>query len=462
MSEIIFPFGVEFQKSLLRLLSLDTGFANAAMPYLEPAFFENEALGWAYAFMVRYSEEYNAVPSMMIVMEETRKLDPSVREVYQLTLETVPIASLTGEEWLKDQTIDFIKRNLFVTAFLESKDLYNGGKTDDAYDCMMREMEKIFNTAWSPPDREWLFEEFNQRTSRRMSVDAQGDAIVTGIHDLDHLLGGGLNIGEMGIWVAYPKRGKTTLLTNHGVQAVRRGDHRVLHAVFEGSRSLVANRYDTVFAQREYSKVKRGEMDKETYDRMQYDYQMYAGKLVLRGFTDKWDYTAADILEEVQDLKRIYDWVPSLIIVDYGDLLKGRGKYENETSSQRAAFRDLKSLANRGYALWTASQAQRPKKDLDADAEVLKSRNIADCYDKVRVADFIGSINQTKEERQVHQMRLYGELYRENEADRVISVSADFAKMTITAIRDPGASVLPSASVPLGYVKKPTQRKATL
>ncbi|UCG51430.1 MAG: AAA family ATPase [Candidatus Latescibacterota bacterium] len=454
---VTFPFGIHFQKSLLKLLTKDVGFANLAIARLEPHFFENEVLAWGFNFLVEYQAKYNAVPSLRVIKEETRHLDPSIRELYQLTLQAVAEADLSAEEWLRDQVIDFIKRNIFVSAFQESKALYNQGEPVKAYDLMMSEMDKLYNTSWDVTDREFFFDEFDQRRSRRLSQDVGSDVVVTGVPELDQVLGGGLSLGELGTWIAYPKRGKTTLLVNHGVQAVRRGDHTVLHAVFEGSRALVANRYDTVFAQEAYGRVKAGNLDAKTYERMQYDYRMYSQKLILRGFTEHWSYSAVDIYDEIKELKRLHDWVPDLIIVDYGDLLRGRGKgYKSETENQQAAFRDLKSLANRGFAVWTATQAQRPKKDIDADPAVLTSRNVADCYGKVRVCDFIGSINQTKDERYAKEMRLFAELYRDNEAGKIIPVRADFAKMTITTLR--GVSSVSSGStneaVPLGYTKQ--------
>jgi len=458
-----FPFGVEFQKSLLRLITEDVAFANAAMPYLEASFFENEVLVWAYQYVVNYRNRYNAVPALRVILEDIRNLDPQYQELYRLTLQQVAQADLSAETWLKDKVLGFIKRNLFVRAFFESKVLYNTGQVDKAFSTMDVAMDKIRNTEWHPPDRSFFFDEFAQRFARRLSEDPALDTISTGIPELDYVLGGGLSIGELGIWVAYAKRGKSTMLVNQGVQAVRRGNHKTLHLVFEGSRKQVEARYDTVFAQESYQRVRSSDFSsRETFERMQFDYRMYSRKLVVRGFTDEWNYTCQNIWDEMKELKRLYNWKPELLVVDYGDLLRGRGEFRSETEHQTAAFRDLKSLANRGYAVWTASQAQRPKKDVDMDEELLQSRKIADAYAKVRVADFLGTLNQTREERVNHQMRILAEMYRDNEAGRVILVKADFDKMTISAIRD-GSGVLPSpvTNIPLGYTV-PQQRKAPI
>jgi replicative DNA helicase len=304
-----------------------------------------------------------------------------------------------------------------------------------------------------------------------MGADSFTDAVPTGIPELDHILGGGLRKGEMGVWIAYPKRGKSTLLVNHGAQAVRRGDFKVLHYVLEGSRKMVENRYDSVFAQEEYSRIKDGSLTTESWQRLQYEYQSYRQKLIIRGLTERWTYSVADLQEEMRELKQRYNWVPDALVVDYGDLLRARESHlHTEVEVQRSAFRDLKTLANRGYALWTASQAQRPKEDLETSTEILQSRKIADCYDKIRVADFLGTINQTQEERQSKQARLFAELYRDNAAGQVILVYADFARMTIASAGafsgnlPIGAVAGVAPVVPLGYVKplNPSQLRAPI
>ena len=463
-----FPFGVDFQKALLRLLVEDAGFANAAMPHLQPGYFENEVLAWAYGVVAQYKTKYNAVPSLRVVQDETRRLDPSVREFYRLTVEQVAQADMSAEPWLRDQTMDFIKRNIYVRAHQESAAVFNAGDVAKAYKISMEAANEILNTDWESPDREFFFENFPQRYAQRLAEDPAAESIATGIHELDHVLGGGLSRGELGIWIGHSKRGKTTLLANHGVQAVRRGNNNVLHLVFEGARKQVAARYDTIFAQEPYHLVRSSSISDETFQRMKYEYQMFTRRLILRGFTERWDYTVQDIFEEVRELKRLYNWVPALIIVDYVDLLRGRGTFRTETEHQTAACRDLKSLANKGYAVWTASQPQRPKDDIDVKEEILMSRKIADAYAKIRVADFIGSLNQTKEERDAKQMRLFAEMYRDNKAGRLIHVKADFEVMTISCIRGAGDAVLPMpvhAPVPLGYVgtgQKPVQKKAPM
>lgn len=454
-----FPFGIDFQRSLLLLITKDKQFASVVIQHLKVDYFENDVLKWAYNYLLEYREKYSAIPNINVILEETRVLDSSIKELFRITLEGVLEADLSSVDWLKDKTIEFIKRNLFVKSFQESKEKYNSGSVTEAYDVMMEALEAISKTSWGTEDREWFFEDFNQRMADRLAYDPSMDSISTGIPELDKVLGGGLSIGEVGDWLAYAKRGKTTLLTNHGVQAIRRGLKRVVHFVLEGTRSLVANRYDTIFAQEDYSIIKSGAMTNEVYEHLHREYEMFSEQLVIRGFTDNWEHTIIDLHNELRDLERLNNFRPELLIIDYGDLLDSRTKVRTEEAKQRSVFQDIKTLSGRGYAIWTASQAQRPKNDIETDDSVLSFRNVADCYAKVQKIDFMGSINQTKEERDGCQARLFAELYRDNEAGIIIPVYADFSKMTIKGLRENNI-IKQQQPIQLGYKNGVQQVKA--
>lgn len=442
------PFGSDFQKSLLRLLTEDPDYARMIADHLHPQYFESEVFAWVIGSMKRHRETYGAMPSLNVLANQCSIVDSRVRPMYSAMIDQIREAPMHDVQWMKDQTLDFVKRCIFVRTFQETKNLYNGGKVDDAYDLMMERMGQLIKTTWEPDDESSFFDTYAERHTRRQDTDPSKLSVSTGIHTLDTVLNGGLSIGELGIWVAYAKSGKSTMLINHGVAATRLDWRKTAHFVFEGSRSQVEARYDACFTDELYSKVKRGEIDAAKYDMNQREYTALRGLLRIRGCTDSWDYSVTDIWDSLQTWKR-EGWEPEVLIVDYGDLICGRDKnYPNEREKQKAAFRDLKSLANRGYALWTASQAQRPEKGADERPHLIHARDIADCYEKVRVADFLGSINMTVEEKKgvwneplnrwdvFPRARLYAELYRDSAAHQVIDVVADFQKMTY---RDAGA-----------------------
>jgi len=426
------PFDLEFQKGLLRLLCEDSRFAHLTAAHLEPKHFDNEVLTWAWTYARRFRDEYGAFPTVHTLIQQTRILDPKIRGVYELTLQQVQAAQLRDETWMRDRTLDFIKRNIFVRSFHESRMLYNSGKVDEAYDRMMGDMERITRTVWQVADDSWFFEDLPNRQVRHMANDLASKAVTTGFNSLDYMMGGGLSKGELGIWVAYAKGGKSSMLVTHGIAATKLQLRPVAHFVFEGSRRQVEDRYETAWTGELYRSVRDGGLGSEAYRRAYQEYQMCRGKLYIKGFTEEWNYSVADIHTTLKDLKRTHNWAPDMIVVDYGDLLHGRqARYNSEREKQKDAFRDLKSLANRGYAVWTASQAQRPEEGQETKAHWLWSRSIADCYEKVRVADFLGSLNACLEEREANVLRVLAELYRDNQANVRFCVHCDLSRMTI-------------------------------
>jgi len=426
---MIFSFDKNFQFSLIRCLLEDSAFTYQVKDFIDKNYFTVPALGWIWHSCLNYYSVYQTFPTIRVLKELASKLEPSIATVYLAAIDQIGSADKKDEDWLRDKVYDFVKRNLFVKAFSKTQVLYNEGKTDQSYDFMMEELEKIAAVKSSVIDRSWICDTLPDRQSNRLSGESKEDIILTGMSWLDKVLNGGLGLGELGIWIGGKNSGKSTLLVNHGVSAIRLANVNVLHILLEGSLKQLETRYDSAFSNELYNSIKNGEM--QNYTNLFNEYQQFKKKLVGRSFTDGWNFNIIDIDNEIKALKRDEGWVPQLIILDYGDLLYCRGSYRTETDKQKDAFHDIKTLAGKGYAIWTASQAQRPNQDNDLPT-ILKSKDIANCYEKVRIADFIGSINWTPAERQAKVCRLYAEFYRDNEADFISAVKCDFARMSFT------------------------------
>lgn len=428
------PFGVEFQGQLLVVLLDDPFFARAISKYIQPIYFQNEAMSWAWGAALNYQKEYQKLPSFKWVRDQISQLDPAKQPLFHAVLSQAKAQPITDMEWLRARTIDFVRRCIFRQAFQDSKDLFAANKYDAAYDIMQVRMDELRTVNFSEVDRGWYAEEFVERMQVR-SQQRGSNVISTGLKDLDRMLGGGAPEGFLGIWVAYPKSGKTTLLTNLAGVAMRSGLKRVLHIVLEGARPMVEARYDAFFMDESYAAVKMGDVDGVAYARAMAEMQQMRGLLVVRGYTDRWDASIVDVEAEMNELKRMNNWDPQMVVVDYGDLLRPRGTFRTETEAQISAFKDIKSLSNRGYVVWTASQARRPEGNEDMKETVLHAKQIADAYGKVRIADFVGSINctQTEREHPTHPTtRLFAELYRDGPAYTLWRVPTNFSKMTFS------------------------------
>lgn len=440
---IPFPFGIEFQTKLVKVLTLDESVTDVALKYLRVEFFESPPLRWMVDRIIAYRDRYGKSPTITALLDMTRTLDPSIRGMYAQAVQQINVTPVKEEDYIKDSVLDWAKRNLFAEAHRKTKDLFNSGDVDGAYEQMRKSVDLIEATTWQRPDRGWFFEEFSKREARRVDSISLGSRITCGINEIDKLLGGGAEKGFMGMWIAYYKGGKSGILQNHGAAGVR-SFKKVLHFSLEGKRDMIEDRYDACFSNEFYSEIKQGNMSQAKYKQVFDEYQHFKNLLVVRSLADNWSNTILDIDTEIQDLRKHHGWCPDMIVIDYGDLLHGRnGPYGSGWESDRDAYRDIKTLANKGFVVWTASQVQRPKyQDYQTREHVLTSKDIAGGVDKIRVVDFCGSLNATTEERYRNEMRMYPELAREAPSGgESITVNVDFARMRVGSTKEP----------PLGY-----------
>ncbi|HEY4658040.1 MAG TPA: DnaB-like helicase C-terminal domain-containing protein [Gemmatimonadaceae bacterium] len=429
-----YQLGPEFQRALLRLCLDNEAFAVLVAKHLKPSFFETPALSWIFSTVQWYLTAYTRPPTPFLVIDACRRLDPALAAQYLPTVESVCTSAVVEEKYIGDKLTEFIKRNLVVDGVEKLRLLYNQGDIDATVRFFNERAEEIQGVNIGAVDRSFFFEEIDARTLRRAREASQGHLYTfsTGVPDLDAVLNGGLSKGEMGIWVAYPKVGKSHMLQWLAYYAVRALRIPVLYVVLEGGREQAEDRFEAAFTYSTAMDLKHGNVDANRMRAIRDEYRELKDLLVIRGYTKDaaWNASVTDVYAEIVDLRQRRGFRPRLIVIDYGDLLHPREKQESEVRSQAAAFRDMKALCDRdeGYALWTASQAQRPLKGAaDNPDHIVRSSQIADCYEKVRCADFIGSLNRTGEEARTEKMRIFAELYRSAPAGRLIEVRTDFA-----------------------------------
>jgi replicative DNA helicase len=430
-------FSAEFQRAMLRLMMDDEGFCDVCMKYLQGRYFENGALAWVFGLIAEYHKSYARPPSSFVIQEQIRRMSADQQSAVWPTVYAIISQPCADPEYVSSRVVEFVKRNLIVEGVQHLRTLYNGNKLDDCIAFFEERSTQIASISLSAPDRSFFFEELEQRQLRRKADAAQEhlNTFSTGIKDLDRVLDGGLHRGELGIWVGYPKTGKSMMLRWLAFFAVRALRIPVLYFVLEGGREQTEDSLETAFALERAQLIRRGQMDGAKEALLQAEYRELKHLLVLRGYTkdeNTWNASVLDFTAELRELKQKHGFVPRLIIVDYGDLMGARekGRDMSTTEIQKSAFRDLKSLCGRdkGYALWTASQAQRPGNGADTNEQhVLKAHKIADSYEKVRAADFIGSVNRTIGESEREAARIYAELYRSAPAGRLISIKTDYA-----------------------------------
>lgn len=455
-------FDTEFQRKIVKLALIDDSFATVSLRYIRPEMFESDALRWCWQEIARERSQQRT-PTLMVLRDRSRHVEQVLQPRYHAMLDAIDQDVLREDGYIRHALGEFVRRNLFVAAYQDSQRVYNQGKAESAIDLMRQSVDQIAAVTFEAPQRYWFYDdvEERQRLRRQMAERDWEYTYPTGIVGVDQVLDGGLSRGEIGVWIADSKGGKSVFLVHLAAYACRALQRKVLFVLLEGSYLQTASRMDAWHAAEMYNQVKRGDLTAEAWQRMLHEYQMLKQLMVVREMTDSWSYSAVDIRVELDELKAQFGWVPDMLVCDYGDLLRSDTKAQTEEEHQRNAFSALKSMTSqdRGYAIWTASQARRPtanKKPKDKKEQardepereeddedlyvfgkaVLRAKDIADSYNKIRRCDFIGSINQDEEDKQKSFARLWCDRYRDNAASKLVLIKQDLDRMTFVDLMD--------------------------
>ena len=437
-------FGPEFQRTLVRASINDGGLRSLLGRFVGAGQlgFSDRTAAWAWSTLQR--EQY---PTMLVLQTEARALDPT-DPIHAGVQEMLATPDYRDLDYVRQKVVQVARDHILYSALEAGATYYNQGDKVNALAAMQAKLDELKSIRLDDADREWFFEGLDERQANRFAAEASGTSRFNlGIDKIDQAMDGGLAKGELEMPLAYSNVGKSFYCTHRGFLAVR-GYGRVLHFVLEGGRSKIANRYDARFSGLVTSEIKRGNFDARTLERVQREYRALRHSLVLRGIRDakEWRVTVEDfIVEELRELRENHGWVPDMVIIDYGDLLWGPG--DNDRERQKGVFRKLKTLSEReefpghvGYAMVVPTQAVRPDKGADEKEHILYARDVADCYEKVRIVDVAISINRTDHERQHNRIRLHLAKNRESESGVTVHCLTDYARGIFAEIniQEPG------------------------
>lgn len=432
-----FPFDQQFQSHLLRLCVEEDAFAQLAVKNFQPHYFENAAFRWVFLALKGHYERYARSPKFLALYDYARALDPQQGAALFPTIQYLDgLRSVACDpQFIGDRVVEWVRRNMMLDGHEHVKALYNGGKLDEALDFWIRRGDEMRQLGISEIDRGFFAEDFEQRHALRQyeAIRSSSNRFPIGIPGIDSMLNGGLPRGQTGLWIAAHKGGKSMMLAWIVFYTLRALRQPVLVFVLEGGRHLFEERLDAAFADSLSSLVARGELNPSTHQMLVDEYREMRGMCIIRGFTKgnvKWVTTTGDVWDEIEDLRKTRGFKPSVVVVDYADILRGRTDLEDEKDVQDAVYKDQTVMATRndGFAWWTASQSQRIDKAKTDPNFILLGDHVAGFVGKVRHFDFYGSVNRTLEEAEMGKARVFGEAYRYGAGGVLVPVETDFSR----------------------------------
>ena len=388
-------YGKSFQEKIFQAFITDTNWAAQMIEVMTPTFFESKYLEYLTSKYFSYYEKYKAFPTLplliTIVRDDLREgNDIILRDQIVEFLHRIKVnPSVCDLGFVKDKSLDFCKKQALKCALEESVELI----ATERYDAVVSLMKNAIAKGEPSTIGHNFFEDYESRFTKIHRVTCP-----TGLDQVDqkNVLNGGLARGEIGVITAPTGVGKSHFLVHVGAQALLVGKN-VIHYTFELSERSVGIRYDSHLCDIPSNDV----IDRKDDIIARYK-DADLGRLIIKEYPTG-SATVMTIRNHIEKLL-LKSFVPSLIIIDYADIMRSSRKFDSLRHELKLIYEELRNLAmDMNIPIWTASQANREA----ADKPVVGLENMAEAYGKAMVADVVLSLSRKPLEKASGEGRLF-------------------------------------------------------
>ena len=380
-------YGKSFQEKIFQCLITDKNWSTQMSEVMTPTYFDLKYLRYLSDKYFSYYLKYKDFPTLplliTIVRDDLREgKDVILRDQIVEFLHRIRMNPDIGDlKFVKEKTLDFCKQQAMKEALEEAVERISDGKLESVMDLMRHALSVGMPSSTG--------HDFMEDAEARF-VHISRCACPTGIPQLDKkdILNGGLGRGEIGVVTANTGVGKSHFLVSVGAEALRRGKN-VVHYTFELSETAVGLRYDSNFCDIPSNEV----IDRKDEVLKKYE-NIDLGRLIIKEYPTG-SATVMMIRNHMEKLS-LKGFVPSLIIIDYADIMRSSRKYDSLRHELKLIYEELRNLAmDMNIPVWTASQANRDS----ANSDIVGLENMSEAYGKAMVADVVVSLSRKPTEK---------------------------------------------------------------
>lgn len=134
------------------------------------------------------------------------------------------------------------------------------------------------------------------------------------------------------------------------------------------------------------------------------------GQLRIKKYPTK-SVTTQTIRMFLDKLKMVKGFVPDVLIVDYGAILKPMSNYNDKRMGIESVYEELRAIADDyNLALWTAAQGNRGA----LSKKIVSMVDLAECFAIANISDVLACLCQTAKEKVKGDLRLFLPKIRDN------------------------------------------------
>ena len=387
-------FGKSFQEKLVKTILFDRNFGNQMEEVLDTSYLELKYLQVFVDLLFQHKQDYpHPTYEAMVSVVRTQTEDYSDSIIKQVIEFMARIKSNAigddDEEYVKEKSLDFCKKQKLKEAILKSVDLLQSQSFD--------QIQKVINDAMNLGADNDHGHDYHEDILDRFEMKMR-NPVSTHWDEIDDITKGGLGKRELGVVVAPTGAGKSMALAHLGAMAVVKGK-TVVHYTLELADTVVGQRYDSCITGIELKNLMS--MKEAILGVIEH----IPGQLIIKEYPTK-SASTRTISTHLEKLKQ-KGINPDMIIVDYADLLKPTAsgfKTQELRHSLGNIYEELRAIGQVwDIPVWTASQTNRS----GLNADVITMESISEAFSKCFVADFICSISRTVEDKTENKGRMF-------------------------------------------------------
>jgi replicative DNA helicase len=414
-------FGKSFQEKLVKTILFDRNFANQMEEVLDTSYLELKYLQVFVDLLFQHKQSYpHPTYEAMVSVVRTQTEDYSDSIIKQVIEFMARIKSNAigddDEEYVKEKSLDFCKKQKLKEAILKSVDLLQSQSFD--------QIQKVINEAMNLGADNDHGHDYHEDILDRFEMKMR-NPVSTHWDEIDMITKGGLGKRELGVVVAPTGAGKSMALAHLGAMAVIKGK-TVVHYTLELADTVVGQRYDSCITGIELKNLMS--MKEAIVGIIEH----IPGQLIIKEYPTK-SASTRTISTHLEKLKQ-KGINPDMIIVDYADLLKPTPsgfKTQELRHSLGNTYEELRGIGQVwDIPVWTASQTNRS----GLNAEVITMESISEAFSKCFVADFICSISRTVEDKTENKGRMFVAKNRNGVDGIVYPMEIDTAKVHLRVL----------------------------
>lgn len=408
-----YDFTPEFQDNILRLMACDPGFLFGYRKAVEADYFTTPEDVAAAKALLDVFDAAGASPTLGSALEACEASagpDVDVEEVRDRLRFVFRDGQPRDAAFIKERVLDFGQRQRLQAVLLQGPEFLEQGDFG-GYESAVREALTL-----GAENVAAVYDYYQQLEDRlTASRGAVASVVPCNVPVLsDRIPEGGLGRGEMGILIGLPQRGKTELMVNLGIGALK-GGRRVFHAsVGDMTERKVGARYDAAITGRDKATCRLNPDDTKRLVGEFLDQHGVRDGLRIKFWPAK-RVTVAEIERYIRWMEARTGWLPDLIIVDYGQKIAPRRKHGEGMirMEHEEVYEDLRAMAGvLNAALWTAQQANRGQFSNERPPGMAEA---AEAFGPMRDADIVIGVAGTKIDDDTVKMALRGAKVRDSD-----------------------------------------------